>query len=138
LPDEADLRLIQEALKLSAHILSVDPGQLPTQVTGRLLGQDSVWALAVTPDGRRAVSGSLDNTLKVWDLERGECLATFTGKSSMHACAVAGDGRNIVAQCSFGIVHILRLEGVQPLACLPEAPEGIVNNPVTSPGWAPD
>ena len=40
---------------------------------------DEVTALAVTPDGRRAVSGSCDNTLKVWDLERGAELATLEG-----------------------------------------------------------
>ncbi len=35
-------------------------------------------AVAVTPDGQRAVSASEDNTVKVWDLETGEVLATFT------------------------------------------------------------
>ena len=30
------------------------------------------------PDGQRAVSASLDQTLKVWDLESGEVIATFT------------------------------------------------------------
>jgi F-box and WD-40 domain protein 1/11 len=35
----------------------------------------------VFPDGRRVVSGSNDNTLKVWDIETGKCLATLEGHS---------------------------------------------------------
>ena len=38
-----------------------------------------VTACAVTPDGRRVVSASDDNTLKVWDLETGRALATLEG-----------------------------------------------------------
>ena len=34
------------------------------------------------PDGRRVVSTSFDNTLKVWDVATGECLATLNGHSS--------------------------------------------------------
>ena len=30
-----------------------------------------VWAVAVTPDSRHAVSGSDDGALKVWDLGKG-------------------------------------------------------------------
>jgi len=33
-----------------------------------------VWAVAVTPDGRRVVSGSDNHTVKVWDLESGRLL----------------------------------------------------------------
>ena len=34
------------------------------------------------PDGRRIVSGSWDKTLKVWDIETGECVATLEGHSN--------------------------------------------------------
>ncbi|MFQ5770789.1 MAG: WD40 repeat domain-containing protein [bacterium] len=33
-----------------------------------------VYSVSVTPDGRRAVSASSDRTVRVWDLESGECL----------------------------------------------------------------
>ena len=49
---------------------------------------EEVWAVAVTPDGRRAVSGSDDRTLKVWDLEQGALLATLEG----HSAGVNGGG----------------------------------------------
>ena len=33
-------------------------------------------------DGTRALSGSSDNTLKLWDLETGEALKTLSGHSA--------------------------------------------------------
>ena len=33
------------------------------------------------PDGRRIVSGSYDETLKVWDVATGKCVATLEGHS---------------------------------------------------------
>ena len=40
------------------------------------------------PDGRRVVSGSLDKTLKVWDVATGKCVATLEGHSSAVRCGV--------------------------------------------------
>ena len=60
--------------------------------------EGSVIAVAVTPDGKRIVSGSSDNNLKVWGLESGQCLATFGGHTnSIHAIAVTPDGKKIVS-----------------------------------------
>ena len=53
--------------------------------------------MAVTPDGRRAVSASDDNTLKVWDLESGKCMITFIGEGAFLCCAIANDGKTIIA-----------------------------------------
>ena len=33
------------------------------------------------PDGRRVVSASNDNTLKVWEIATGKCVATLRGHS---------------------------------------------------------
>src|ERR1019366_2977127 len=136
LPGDADLRLIQSAMRLSAHVIARDPRQFASQLLGRLLPYEiplarhftqsvvaaaprpwlrplkpalqppgtgllctlsghtrDVIAVAVTPDGRRAVSASDDWTLKVWELETGRELHTLAGHSSrVRAVAVTTDG----------------------------------------------
>ena len=71
-----------------------------------------VLAVAVTPDGRRAVSGSDDATLRLWDLESGRELACFTGDGPMPCCAIAPDGVRLVAGDALGRLHLLEfIEG---------------------------
>jgi hypothetical protein len=54
--------------------------------------------VAVTPDGRRAVSASWDETLRVWDLESGESLRTLEGHASrVNDVAIMLDGRRAVS-----------------------------------------
>jgi WD40 repeat protein len=45
------------------------------------LASSQVESVAVFPDGRRVVSASNDNTLKVWDVATGQCVATLEGHS---------------------------------------------------------
>lgn len=66
--------------------------------------------MAITPDGRRVVSGSRDTTLKVWDLETGALICTFNCEGSVNCAAVAPDGRTFVAGDALGRVYFLRLE----------------------------
>jgi WD40 repeat protein len=68
-----------------------------------------ITAVAVTCDGRKIISASYDQTVKVWDLESGECIATFTVDAPVRACAVARDGVTIVVGDSAGTVHFLTL-----------------------------
>jgi len=65
----------------------------------RVVGHtDSVTAVAYSPDGSRIVSGSDDNTLKIWDASSGKQLATLSGHtSSVDAVAYSPDGSRIVS-----------------------------------------
>ncbi|MEX2263002.1 MAG: hypothetical protein WD696_13685, partial [Bryobacteraceae bacterium] len=57
-----------------------------------------VTGVAVTPDSKRAVSASEDNTLKVWDLETGRELRTLEGHShQVTGVAVTPDGKRAVS-----------------------------------------
>lgn len=57
-----------------------------------------VTACAFSPDGRWAVSGSDDRTLKLWEVTTGECLHTWTGHGrTVTACAFFPDGSQILS-----------------------------------------
>ena len=64
--------------------------------------------MAVLADGSRAVSGSYDNTLRVWDLATGECLAKYFADGAIGCVAFARDDL-IVAGSDDGKVHILEI-----------------------------
>ena len=48
----------------------------------------AIWAYAFSPDGKRALTGADDKTVRLWDLETGRCLRVFKGHT--------GDVRSIV------------------------------------------
>jgi WD40 repeat protein len=70
-----------------------------TALVRTLLGHSrEVLGVAMSADGRRAVSASNDQTLKVWDLESGRELRTLTGHSSaVNGVALSADGRRAVS-----------------------------------------
>lgn len=65
--------------------------------------------VAVSADGRWAVSASGDCAIKVWDPKAGACIATFTCDGAALCCSFAGIHR-IIAGDAAGRVHFLSLE----------------------------
>ena len=64
---------------------------------------------SVALDGQRIVSGSYDNTIKVWDLETGAQLHTLTGHEGWRH-SVALDGQRIVSGSSDKTIKVWDLE----------------------------
>jgi len=83
-----------------------------TELVRTLAGHSgSVDAVAVTADGKRAISASADNTLKVWDLETGGALRTLEGHSaSVRGVAVTADGKRAVSAFGDNTLRVWDLE----------------------------
>ncbi len=78
---------------------------------------DSVNSVSFSPDGKSALTGSKDNTLKLWEIETGRCLRTFVGhtKLGVHSVSFSPDGKFIL---SGGDDNTLKMWDVETGKCL--------------------
>jgi WD40 repeat protein len=112
----AEIRRLLEHAKRTRGGLCLVP-QTPSLALagGPLLGilkghTNEVTTAAITPDGRRVITGSGDHTLKMWDLETGAELVAFRGHAhSVRTAAVTADGRRLVSGSDDGTVKVWAL-----------------------------
>jgi WD40 repeat protein len=72
---------------------------------------EEVFAVAMTADGRRGVSSSLDLTLRVWNLDSGRELRSLAGHSDqIHGVGLSADGRRAVSASSDQTLKVWDLE----------------------------
>ena len=82
---------------------------------------DAIIGVGLSADGRRAVSASMDQTLKVWDLESGEALRTLEGHgNAVFGVALTGDGRHVVSGSEDQTLKVWDLETGRLLHSLEE------------------
>jgi FOG: WD40 repeat len=62
-----------------------------------LTGAGWVKSLAISPDGQILVSGSDDNTIKIWQLSTGQELRTLEGDGWIKSLAISPDGQILVS-----------------------------------------
>ena len=57
-----------------------------------------ITSIAISPNGKYVVSGSRDNSIKIWDIETSTCLNTLENHSDfVSSVAISPDGKYIVS-----------------------------------------
>ncbi len=96
---------------------------------------DAVYAVAVTPDGKKVASGSEDETLKIWDLDSGQYLTTPKGHTgTIYNATVTPDGKKVVSGSQDRTLRIWDLDSGQCLATLEGHTESVFTVAVTPDG----
>lgn len=70
-----------------------------------------IWSVAVSSDGKRIASASFDRTLRVWDLNSRQEIATFTSDGVLRSCAFAASNKIVVGDAGGRVAF---LEIVEP------------------------
>jgi len=78
-----------------------------------------VIAVAVTPDGKHVISGSWDNTLRVWDIESGKEIQTLEGHTDgVEAVAVTPDGKHAISGSRDNTLRVWDIESGEEIQTL--------------------
>jgi len=72
-----DIQTGQETRCFQGHTVSIRP------TTSRFFVGDIVMSVCISPDGRYALSGSQDGTLRLWDIQSGKEIRSFGGHSDI-------------------------------------------------------
>ena len=79
---------------------------------------DWVNSIVFSPDGRRIASGSGDKTVRVWDVQTGECQHTLEGHFEMVWSVVfSPDGSLVASGSSDGTVRVWDIASAMELLC---------------------
>ena len=71
----------------------------------------SVTSVAISSDNKYIVSGSRDNTIKIWNLESGQEIKTLAGHNgSVRSVAISSDSKYIVSGSDDNTIKIWNLE----------------------------
>jgi uncharacterized delta-60 repeat protein len=81
---------------------------LKSTLTGHTEG---VWSVAISPDDKTLVSGSWDNTIRIWNLQTPELKSTLQGHTnSVYSVAITPDDKTLVSGSDNKTIRIWNLQ----------------------------
>jgi WD40 repeat protein/tRNA A-37 threonylcarbamoyl transferase component Bud32 len=112
---------------LSANSLMV--GSKNSSLVNTLTGHSKqVYAIAISPNGQTLVSGSVDNTIKLWEMPNGKALRTLTGHSQkIRSVAISPDGEKIASGSWDKTIKLWNLSTGQVVHTLKGHSDGILS-----------
>ena len=107
---EHEYAKLREACRFPKKELSLEEkaARERLEVRIRSLGHtDSVSSIAWSPDGQRALSGSADNTVRLWEVATGRCERVLEGHSaSVRIVAWSRDGQRVLSAALNGVMRV--------------------------------
>ncbi len=99
---EPEYKRLRDACRLTESPPPIEPtvssSVLPPVKTISLGHTSWIRSVALSADGRHAISGSADNTVRLWDLDAGRCTATLEGHAhSVRGVALSADIRRAIS-----------------------------------------
>ena len=95
----------------------------------------SVYAVAITPDGKQIVYGGNDEIIKIRDIYSGVCIKTLEGHSSyVNSIAITPDGKKIVSGSYDNTIKIWDIESGACLKTIKGHSNGIESISIASDG----
>ncbi|WP_446384533.1 WD40 repeat domain-containing protein [Coleofasciculus chthonoplastes] len=106
-----DVKIVVRVSNGASHVIEIwDQGELRHSLYGH---QDVIRAIAICPDGRIIASGSQDTTIKLWHLETGKLICTFSNQLTLGAhtdeiwsLAFSADGNTLVSSSRDGKIKL--------------------------------
>ena len=113
---EASYRRLLDACRPETRIASGDRTAAQQSLEAKIISlghTDTVRSVSVSADGQRALSGSEDMTVRVWDVESGRCLRVLEGHTGHVRSVVWGaDGRFAFSASANGVMRVWDLSSV--------------------------
>jgi WD40 repeat protein len=115
-----------------------DPPEESTGKSRRLLGHtDQVYGVALSSDGLRLLSGSLDQTVRIWDTTTGRELKQFRHDGWVRCVALTADGRRALSGGDDKTIRVWDVESGRELVRFKELTDEVYGVAISADGFCP-
>jgi len=119
----------------NVRLWKLDSGRCLRTLEGHTQEVRSIRSIALSADGRGALSGGHDRTVRLWELDSGRCLCTLEGHTAeVESVALSGDGRLALSGSGDWTVRLWELDSGRCLRTLEGHTQGVSSVAINADG----